>query len=50
MDHCAVEAYEAAINEYSDSYPNRTALTTKYCLQPQDKGALIKCREEVSGC
>ena len=53
VDRCAMEAYEAAISEYSDayeSYPNAAALITKYRLQPQGTEALVKCREVVRGC
>ena len=50
VDRCATEAYEAAISEYHDSYPDGAALIAKYRLQPQDIGVLVKCRQIVSGC
>lgn len=50
VDRCATEAYEAAISEYSDSYPNAAALVTKYRLQPQGTEAMVKCHEVVRGC
>jgi hypothetical protein len=49
VDRCATEAYEAAVSEYHDSYPDGAALITKYRLQPQSSGALVKCRQVVSG-
>lgn len=50
VDRCATEAYEAAISEYRDSYPDRVEQITKYRLQPQGTGGLVKCRQAVSGC
>lgn len=49
VDRCAIEAYEAAISEFCDLYPDRAPLITKYRLQPQSRGALVKCRQVVSG-
>jgi hypothetical protein len=49
VDRCATEAYEAAISEYRDSHQlDAAALITKYRLQPQATGALVKCRKVVS--
>jgi len=49
VDRCATEAYETAISEYRDSdQVDAAALVTKYRLQPQAPGALLKCRKIVS--
>ena len=48
VDRCATEAYEAAISEYRDTYPDRVGLITKYRLQPQDAGVLVECHQVVS--
>jgi hypothetical protein len=49
VDRCATEAYEAAISEFRDSDQlDAAALITKYRLQPQATGVLVKCRKVVS--
>ena len=48
VNRCVTEAYEAAISEYLDSYPDGMKLI-KYRIQPQSRGAMLKCRQVVSG-
>jgi hypothetical protein len=48
LDRCAIEAYEAAISEYLEDNADGAAHITKFRLQPQSTGALVKCRQVVS--
>lgn len=49
VDRCAIEAYEAAISDYRETYPEGAALISQHRLQPQGTIDLAKCRQMVSG-
>jgi hypothetical protein len=48
VDRCATEAYEAAIKDYNDTYPDRTEFVNNNRLHPQSPGSLSNCRQVVS--
>ena len=48
VDRCATEAYEAAIEDYNNTYPDRTEFVNNNRLHPQSPGSLLKCRQVVS--